>query len=67
MSLKIKTINDLDPLQKLALIDFSYSRIDTYQQCPSKYFYSYIKKEPRSFGEAAVLRQYCSFSIRKFS
>lgn len=56
MSLQIKKIDDLDPLQKLALIDFSYSRIDTYQQCPSKYFYSYIKKEPRIFGEAAVLR-----------
>lgn len=56
MKLKIKAIEDLDPLQRLALVDFSYSRIDTYQQCPSKYFYTYIKKEPKVFGEAAVLR-----------
>jgi hypothetical protein len=65
MSLQIKKIEDLDPLQRLSLVDFSYSRIDTYQQCPSKYFYSYIKKEPKVFGEAAVLRQYSSLCFRK--
>jgi hypothetical protein len=65
MSLQIKKIEDLDPLQKLSLVDFSYSRIDTYQQCPSKYFYSYIKKEPKVFGEAAVLRQYSPFCFRE--
>jgi hypothetical protein len=54
--MQIKQIEDLDPIQRLALVDFSYSRIDTYKQCPSKYFYTYIKREPKVFGEAAVLR-----------
>lgn len=60
MSISIKKISDLDPLQKLSLVDFSYSRIDTYKSCPSKYFYTYITKEPRGFAEAATLRKYCS-------
>lgn len=55
MSLKIKSIDELNDFEKLTLTDFSYSRIDTYEMCPSKYFFSYIKKEPRLFGEAAVL------------
>lgn len=67
MSIAIKKIEDLDPLQKLSLLDFSYSRLDTYSQCPSKYFYSYIQKEPRLFGEAATLREYSPRSIRKGS
>jgi hypothetical protein len=67
MSITIKKIEDLDPLQKLSLLDFSYSRIDTYMQCPSKYFYSYIQKEPRLFGEAATLRKHSTRSIRKSS
>jgi len=53
--IKIKSYNDLTDLQTLALVDFSYSRIDTYQQCPAKYFYSYICKEPRAFNPPAVL------------
>jgi hypothetical protein len=65
--MQIKQIKDLDPIQRLALVDFSYSRIDTYKQCPSKYFYTYIKREPKVFGEAAVLRQYSSFSFRECS
>lgn len=67
MTIAIKKIEDLDPIQKLALTDYSYSRIDTYLQCPSKYFYSYIQKEPRLFGEAATLRKYCSRCFRKSS
>jgi len=67
MSIEIKNIHDIDPIQRLSLTDFSYSRIDTYKQCPSKYFYTYIKKEPRLFGEAAVLRQYSSLCFRKLS
>lgn len=65
MSIVLKKIKDLDPIQKLALTEFSYSRIDTYLQCPSKYFYSYIQKEPRLFGEAATLRKYSPCRIRK--
>lgn len=55
MSLEIKNFDDLSDLEKLSVIDFSYSRIDTYNMCPSKYFYSYITKEPRQFGAAATL------------
>jgi len=65
MTIAIKKLEDLDPLQKLSLTEFSYSRIDTYKQCAAKYFYSYILKEPRLFGEAAVLRKYSSYSFRK--
>ena len=65
MSIPIRAIEDLDPLERLALVEFSYSRIDTYMQCPSKYFYSYIQKEPRLFGEAATLREYSPCRIRK--
>jgi DNA helicase-2/ATP-dependent DNA helicase PcrA len=55
MKLKIRSLNEVSDLEKLSLTDFSYSRIDTYKMCPSKYFYTYIQKEPRLFGEAAVL------------
>jgi len=54
-AIQIKSIKDLDPLQVLSLNDFSYSRIDTYKMCPSKYFYTYIQREPRTFNNAAVL------------
>lgn len=55
MSTAIRSLDELDGFQKLTLSEFSYSRIDTYEMCPSKYFFSYIKREPRQFGEAAVL------------
>lgn len=54
-NINIKSIDDLDPLQRLSLTDFSYSRIDTYKMCPSKYFYTYIQKEPRTSNDAALL------------
>ena len=54
-NIKVTTIDQIDPLQKLCLTDFSYSRLDTYKMCPSKYFYTYIQKEPRTFNDAAVL------------
>lgn len=53
--IQVKSIDSLDPLLRLCLNDFSYSRIDTYKMCPSKYFYTYIQKEPRVFNDAAVL------------
>lgn len=54
-SIKIKKYEELSEIEKLSLVDFSYSRIDTYKMCPAKYFYSYITKEPRLFSPAAVL------------
>lgn len=55
MKLEIRTLDQVSDFERLSLTDFSYSRIDTYKMCPSKYFYTYIQKEPRLFGEAAVL------------
>lgn len=46
---------DLSELEKLTLIDMSYSRIDTYMTCPAKYFYKYISKEDEVFGAAGTL------------
>lgn len=54
-SILIKSYNDLSSLEKLGVVDFSYSRLDTYNQCAAKYFYSYILKEPRQFNAPAVL------------
>lgn len=51
----IKNENDLDPLHRLALQDFSYSRLNTYSECELRYFYSYILKEPQDFGNPALL------------
>lgn len=55
MNIKIKKLEDLSELEKLSLSDFSYSRIDTYNLCPTKYFYSYVIREPRQFNAPAVL------------
>lgn len=54
-NIKVKKYEELSDLEKLSLVDFSYSRIDTYNQCAAKYFYSYIKKEPRQFNAPAAL------------
>lgn len=51
----IRDLEDLTPLEKLALIDMSYSRLDTFDICNAKYFWSYITKEPRTFAEAATM------------
>jgi CRISPR/Cas system-associated exonuclease Cas4 (RecB family) len=48
-------LEELSDLEKLSLIDFSYSRLDTYNQCAAKYFYTYILKQDRLFGAAATL------------
>lgn len=66
MTIAIKSFDSLDPLERLSIADFSYSRIDTYNQCPSKYFYSYIQKEPRQFSEPAVLRKYSALRAGRY-
>lgn len=42
-------------MERLSLVDVSYSRLDTYTSCPLKYFYTYIAREDRTFGAAAAL------------
>lgn len=51
----ISSIETLAPLERLAIQDMSYSRLDTYQSCPAKYFYTYVVKAPRVFGPAAAM------------
>lgn len=51
----IRCVDDLSELEKLALIDMSFSRIENYLSCASKFFYTYILKEERLFGPAATL------------
>lgn len=62
-ALDIKNWEDLDDFQKLTVTEFSYSRIDTYEMCPAKYFYSYIKREPRGFSAPAVLGNIVHFVL----
>lgn len=65
MTLLIKDLSEISDFERIALSDFSYSRIDTYRSCPSKYFYTYIQKEPRGFAPAAALRKYSSFCFAR--
>jgi len=51
----IRTREELTPLEDLALIDASYSRLSTLDFCAAKWFYSYTIQEPRVFGAAASL------------
>lgn len=51
----IRYVDELTDLEKLSLIPVSYSRLNTLDMCEAKYFFSYILKEPQSFGAAATL------------
>lgn len=51
----LRSLDDLDHLEKLALFDMSYSRMNTYLECEARYFYSYITKDKRVFGAPAAL------------
>lgn len=51
----IQLETEVHPLKRLALQDFSYSRLSTFTDCELKYFYSYIIKEKREFGAPATL------------
>ena len=51
----IKTLDELSEFEKLSLIPVSYSRFNTLSMCEAKYFFSYILKEPQTFGAAATL------------
>jgi len=61
--ISIRPAYSISELEKISLMDLSYSRIDAYMSCPAKYFFSYIKKEPRRFGEAAALREHGSLGL----
>jgi RecB family exonuclease len=51
----IRTLGELTEFEKLSLIPVSYSRLNTLDMCEAKYFFSYILKEPQTFGAAATL------------
>jgi hypothetical protein len=61
--ISIRPVSSITELEKIALLDLSYSKIDSYMSCPAKYFFSYIKKEPKRFSDAAALRKHGSFSF----
>lgn len=51
----IRRLEELSEIEKLSLIDMSYSRINTYDMCALKYFHGYVAKAPQVFGPAATL------------
>jgi RecB family exonuclease len=54
----VKTIDELDPLIAMSLMDLSNSRIETLEGewgCEAKYFYNYIAKEPDPGNPASLL------------
>jgi ATP-dependent helicase/DNAse subunit B len=59
MKMRLMAVNSIedidDPLMELTLTPLSYSRLDTYEQCAARYFYSYVMLEPRTFAIHAVL------------
>jgi RecB family exonuclease len=55
MTPTVRRYEDLDDLERLALIPISHSRLDTYSLCAAKYYYTYIEKLDRLFGPAAAL------------
>lgn len=54
MSLKLRNYDDLSELEKMSLINMSYSRLNSFGMCEAMYFYKYITKVPDEFGAAAV-------------
>ena len=55
-SMDVKSIEEIDDPEKLlTLTPLSYSRLDSYAQCHSRYFYTYVHLAPRSFAPHAVL------------
>lgn len=52
---RVRQEDELSELERLSLINMSFSRLDSYEMCPAKYFYTYIAKEERTFGPAATL------------
>jgi ATP-dependent helicase/DNAse subunit B len=51
-----RLIEDItDPMELLSLSRMSYSRYNSFESCEAKYFYTYVLREPSTFGEAAVV------------
>lgn len=51
----VQTLDELTDFEKLSLVNVSYSRLETYDMCAAKYFYTYIARYPRVFGPHATL------------
>lgn len=52
----VRTLDELDEFEKLALIPMSYSRMNTFEDmCEAMYYYQYILKEEEEFAIYAVL------------
>ncbi len=53
--MKLRNLEDLDPFERLTLIDMSYSRLNTYEMCKAQYFYNYVYKGEKTFSTHATL------------
>jgi RecB family exonuclease len=51
----IRLLDEISEFEKLALQDFSYSRINAFDWCQAQYFYNYILKVPQEPGDKALL------------
>jgi RecB family exonuclease len=51
----IRLLDEISEFEKLALQDFSYSRINAFDWCQAQYFYNYILKIPQEPGDKALL------------
>jgi RecB family exonuclease len=55
LQIDIREVGELSEVEKLALQNFSYSRLNTYDWCPAQYFFNYILKYPQEYGAKALL------------
>lgn len=63
MEIKINKENDLNETQ---LIKLSASSTKTFEQCPKKYFYTYIDKLPRKSWSHLTLGTFCHKTLELF-
>jgi intein/homing endonuclease len=55
LKIDIREVEELSEVEKLALQNFSYSRLNTYDWCPAQYFFNYVLKYPQEYGAKALL------------
>ena len=55
MKPNIRLIDELSEFEKLALQNFSYSRLNTFDWCQAQYFYNYVLQIPQEPSDKALL------------
>jgi RecB family exonuclease len=51
----IRLLDEISEFEKLALQNYSYSRINAFDWCQAQYFYNYVIKIPQEYGDKALL------------